>query len=575
VFVHVLSMNSASQPHQHPHQHHAQLSFQSFGQLPPTTYETAVPASSAHHQAQLTASAQPTSAPITVDTSSPPLNYSQYHPGPGGQPQQPPSQPPPTQASNGTSQGSTSGGGQGGRRGPGSIKWTKEGVSTSAERRLPFVHRFRPVDLPPPVGLVNAPGSGGQQAGQQQATYSHAPGALGPHVSKALNKMSQYETNPVGALQERYQSRGVLPSYRVVQFEGMSHNPVFTYQVTIGDMSTMGSGNSKKQAKHAAARAMLDKIDGRVPATGPGMNTPAGMPQPNLDNKTITSQSGTEAISQSNGANGTPGPAGNGIQGGSPGNAGNGTGNGTSLPSNPIGSLQEYCVKCSLPLPIYDLQNTSGQPHQRNFEIIAKVGAIASNGTGTSKKDAKRDAATALLDKLKALGSEVASAAGATTNGTEVDEELAKQVSNMKVDILTPKHSKVLQDFYHKLQDSGKAKLLALVRTSLRDPKLDCVRLLGELSAEQNFDVTYVDIEERNATGDVQCLVQISTMPVAVCHGTGVDQSAANNVAARNALEYLKIMVKKPTPITQSNQGKNGNVAPVETTANGKKVAGK
>ena len=43
-------------------------------------------------------------------------------------------------------------------------------------------------------------------------------------------------------------------SYRVVQFEGMSHNPVFTYQVTIGDMSTMGSGNSKKQAKHAAAR---------------------------------------------------------------------------------------------------------------------------------------------------------------------------------------------------------------------------------------------------------------------------------------------------------------------------------
>ena len=73
----------------------------------------------------------------------------------------------------------------------------------------------------------------------------------------------------------------------------------------------------------------------------------------------------------------------------------------------------------------------------------------------------------------------------------------------------TPKHSKVLQDFYIKLQDSGKAKLLALVRTSLRDPKLDCVRLLAELSNEQNFDVTYVDIEERNANGEVQCLVCI------------------------------------------------------------------
>ena len=97
-------------------------------------------------------------------------------------------------------------------------------------------------------------------------------------------------------------------------------------------------------------------------------------------------------------------------------------------------------MKCSLPLPIYDLQNTSGQPHQRNFEIIARVGAIASNGTGTSKKDAKRDAATELLAKLKALGSEVANAAGAATNGSgnlsEVDEEMVKQVANMKVDIL-------------------------------------------------------------------------------------------------------------------------------------------
>ena len=40
----------------------------------------------------------------------------------------------------------------------------------------------------------------------------------------------------------------------MVHFEGMSHNPVFTYQVTIGEMTAIGTGNSKKQAKHAAAR---------------------------------------------------------------------------------------------------------------------------------------------------------------------------------------------------------------------------------------------------------------------------------------------------------------------------------
>ena len=61
----------------------------------------------------------------------------------------------------------------------------------------------------------------------------------------------------------------------------------------LGDLTATGSGSSKKQAKHRAARAMLDKLDGRVPAqdgqtplppvtdsaNGPrtirGLNTPA------------------------------------------------------------------------------------------------------------------------------------------------------------------------------------------------------------------------------------------------------------------------------------------------------------
>lgn len=481
-------MNSASH-----HQHHSQLVF---GQLPPTTYEA---------------------TPITVDTSSPPLAYNYQ---PQTQPQ--------------TQVNGTAGNGAGRRGlGVGSIKWTKEGVSTSAERKLPFVHRFRPVGLPPPVGLVTAASGSTTATTVQQSQAYGSLAAAGPHINKALNKMSQYETNPVGALQERFQSRGVLPSYRVVKFEGMSHNPVFTYQVSIGEKTVIGSGNSKKQAKHAAARAMLDKLDGRIPSSG--MTTAAPVPP-------------TSAAMENNETNGSNM---------SPGNNGS-TGSG-SLPTNPIGSLQEYCVKHSLPLPIYDLQNATGQPHQRTFDILAKVGTHVSNGSGTSKKDAKRDAATKLLEKLKALGPEVTSAANAAaalpTNGNS--EPVEEDVANIKkIDILTPKHSKELQDFYQKLQGSRKTKLVSLATTQLRDPKLDCVRFLAGLSDEQNFDVTYVDIEERTASGEVQCLVQLSTMPVAVCHGTGQDLAQANNRAARNALEYLKIMIKKPPSSAQ--EAKNG-----------------
>ena len=160
--------------------------------------------------------------------------------------------------------------------------------------------------------------------------------------------------------------------------------------------------------------AMLDKLDGRAPA----MTTPTTMANVKMENPTEGSQ---------------PASNGNGVTN----NAGAANGN---SPTNPIGCLQEYCVKCSLPMPIYDLQNTSGQPHQRNFEIVAKVGSIMSTGVGSSKKDAKREAAVTLLERLKALGSDVANQAnggsGSAAGGNDIDEETLKQVANMKIETL-------------------------------------------------------------------------------------------------------------------------------------------
>merc|ERR1712020_107020 len=104
--------------------------------------------------------------------------------------------------------------------------------------------------------------------------------------------MAQYETNPVGALQERFQSRGIPPTYKVIQTEGASHCPTFTFQVYIGDMMSVGVGNSKKQA---AARNMLDKLDGREPT------------QPTTPGQTIQGTGGpTGTIISTTGENGIP-----------------------------------------------------------------------------------------------------------------------------------------------------------------------------------------------------------------------------------------------------------------------------
>lgn len=79
----------------------------------------------------------------------------------------------------------------------------------------------------------------------------------------------------------------------------------------------------------------------------------------------------------------------------------------------------------------------------------------------------------------------------------------------------------------------------------LSNRHIDFVQLLNDIAQENQFEVTYVDIEELTNSEHYQCLVQISTMPVGVCHGSGSSPTEAQQQAAQNALEYLKIMTKK------------------------------
>ena len=74
--------------------------------------------------------------------------------------------------------------------------------------------------------------------------------------------MSNYEANPVGFLQERYQSSGCSPLYEVVKSQGQAHAPVFSCKLTVPQGHTVtASANSKKIAKNNAAKMMLDKLE--------------------------------------------------------------------------------------------------------------------------------------------------------------------------------------------------------------------------------------------------------------------------------------------------------------------------
>jgi len=310
--------------------------------------------------------------------------------------------------------------------------------------------------------------------------------------------MSNYETNPVGALQERFQSRGITPTYRVVQAEGASHAPTFSYQVILGELNSTGTGSSKKQAKHAAARAMLDKLDGRVPAQdGQQLLPPVQDP------------------------------------------------NGSQAPGNTVGSLQELCVKHGYPMPTYAMGPVGGQPHQRNFAMVCLVGKLKENGTGGSKKDAKREAAQKMIDKLKSFGPNNSPAQAADITNID-EEEVISKLSNMKVETLNTETSEKVKAFYKNLQSANGKNLAKLYVTSLKMKSVDYQSMLKDISTEQKFGVTYVEVDEKTEDGEVQCLVQVSTLPIAVCYAVGPDMDKAKNEAARITLNYLKMMTKIP-----------------------------
>ncbi|XP_018417124.1 PREDICTED: interferon-inducible double-stranded RNA-dependent protein kinase activator A [Nanorana parkeri] len=184
---------------------------------------------------------------------------------------------------------------------------------------------------------------------------------------------------------------------------------------------------------------------------------------------------------------------------------------------NPIGTLQELAVQKGWRLPEYFVSQEGGPAHKREFTLSCQVETFVETGSGTSKKVAKRIAAEKLLAKLQSIP-------------PDLNISLKKGIAN------NPACT------WDNLKNSSGEKINMLKRSPLSIPNTDYVTMLKEVAEEQDIRVSYLDIEELSVNGQFQCLAELSTIPVTVCHGTGLSCGNAHNDAAHNALQYLKIM---------------------------------
>uniref|UniRef100_A0A6G1SGI2 RISC-loading complex subunit tarbp2 n=1 Tax=Aceria tosichella TaxID=561515 RepID=A0A6G1SGI2_9ACAR len=174
---------------------------------------------------------------------------------------------------------------------------------------------------------------------------------------------------PITLLQEICSRNGLTPDYQLLSTEGSVHEPTFKIAVTVADISAIASGQSKKKARHAAARDAIEKLRLKKDLNFEGINFETLAP---VEEEEVTQSAYSTAINE----------------------------------ANPVGKLQEICMKMRVNPPDYETCDERGLAHERVFFLSCRIASLnlSTMGQGRSKKLAKRQAAELMLAQLESSG---------------------------------------------------------------------------------------------------------------------------------------------------------------------------
>ncbi|KAF7487757.1 Interferon-inducible double-stranded RNA-dependent protein kinase activator A -like protein A [Sarcoptes scabiei] len=190
--------------------------------------------------------------------------------------------------------------------------------------------------------------------------------------------------------------------YVLLSREGQVHMPTFTYQVQVNDHCEEASGQSKKKAKHLAAKKMIESLMNDSKLIIKDEVKKIFQKLKSTDDDTKSERDRSESICMKNDST-----AGVSRQKTQTENQNDDqkciTSLGVNDLGNPIGKLQEICMKKHWYPPLYEPIGSSGSPHERLFTFECRIEnmGISQKGNGKSKKIAKREAAEKMLAFLR------------------------------------------------------------------------------------------------------------------------------------------------------------------------------
>ena len=227
------------------------------------------------------------------------------------------------------------------------------------------------MDAPPEFSGAKASADSGLLSPPSRSLPSfHQPHSANIDAGKSGAK------TPISLLQEACLKRKLTPVYELISTEGQVHEPVFTYCCMVEGIKGQGSGKSKKTAKHLAALGILQEVARR------GKGSDWGIPGSSVADSINYLLSLMPEKAHKTGA-----------------------ADEEEAPDNPVGKLQEKCSQLKLPVPEYELEEELGQPHEKSFKVVVRLGKLKARSQAKTKKAAKRVAAELMLSQISDVSS--------------------------------------------------------------------------------------------------------------------------------------------------------------------------
>ncbi|VDM35782.1 unnamed protein product [Hydatigera taeniaeformis] len=328
---------------------------------------------------------------------------------------------------------------------------------------------------------------------------------------------------PIGILQETATKRGFLVHYELVASEGEAHEPIYVYQCRVGKITAFGKGASKKKAKHLAAYYVLLRLIGDDPPSQGDRALLQAM-RASLsflgidvgDSLAVTCEDEVNAAA-------------------------------TRAPVNYVSKVQEYCDKNLWPPPTYEFSECSQNLFGGKYHCKIRLWRWEFSGFGSSKKEAKRKAATEFLKEVVEQGLTI------PTDALEaMEEENLPLVEKQDLNKLKVKQSsqemasrmarKILSGLH---TANGRVKEIHV--EELNSPDFDVYDVLKRVLEANKLGVFY-SYTTNTKSGSIYCQAQLSTIPPHVtCSRPSASIDEARRDAAYRCLVYLDTMTK-PNP---------------------------